>query len=332
MSYFLDTYGTLISFIGGFVVLVVLLIVYCTIADWISKRLRLNRKMQSILIGAAVFGAAISLYALILYAPDYLNDGRIRNIFIIEKNGDHRLVVWFVREDTPAGMTRVYSHRIKSFDLDTGEPRGRLTLSRRYLFNDYTIFGPFEEYAWGYSGHNGMVYLDMFEAIAVAREEEILKRNPVLGDKIRLTKGPNKKRFDPVSFGLYVYTANGGIYRLDPSLNATNVTTLDLEKQIHDRAACAVCRHMDQFIDIEKATTGWGYDDKSEERLRYRDAGGRTLNTINLQALFDRKRHLYAVARVRDELWLFATMERYRLSAIRTEAGSGKILGIIDYF
>ena len=332
MSYFLDTYGIPFSFIGGFIALVILLITYCAIAEWISKRFRLNRKMQSALLGAAVFGAAISLYVLMLHVPDYLNDGRIRNIYIVEKSGDTRLVVWFIREDTPAGMTRVYSHRIKSFDLETGEPCGRLTLSRRYLFNDYTIYGPFDQFAWGYSGNNGMAFLDMFDAAIVADEQEILERNPVLGDKIRLTTGPDKKRFDPVSFGLYMYTANGDIYRIDPDLKASNVKTLNIENQVHDTASCAVCRHMSQFIDIEKATSGWGYDGNPEGVLSYRDKNGRALNTISLYELFDDKRYIYAVARVKGETWLFATMNRYRLSAIRTEVGSGKILGIVDYF
>lgn len=248
MSYFFDTYGTPFMFIGGIVLLFILLAAYCTAADRVTRRFHLSPKTGAVFQGVAVFGAGSTLFLLMWYGPDYLNDGRVKNIYIVEKNDDVRLVVWFVREDTPAGMARVYSHRLKSYDIDTGECCARLTLSRRYRYKDYTIFGPFEQVAWGYSGQKGMAYLDVFDAESVADEKEILRRNPVLGDHVRLTQGPDGKRFDPVTLGLYVFTANGDIYRIDPDLKATHVETIDFENEVHDRSTCAVCRQMAQFI------------------------------------------------------------------------------------
>lgn len=332
MSYFLDTYEWPFVFIAGLIVLAVLLMAYCYLAYRTTKRLKSSSKWVSFSQVLAVLGAVISFFLFLCYGPDYLNDGRIEHIYLVEKNNHKRLVVWFTRKDTPAGMTWVYSHRIKSFDLDTGGQRGRLTLSRRYWPNDYRIFGPFDHFAWGYTHQNGMVYLDLFEADAVADEKDILKRNPELGGEVHLVTGKGARRFDPVTFGLYVYTANGDIYRINPDLKATNVRSIDTSKERHVKETCAACRHDAQFIDIEKAKTGWVKSARDDAILRFTDKGGRTLNVINLHAMFDDRSYLYAAAHVRDEIWLFATMERYNLSAIRTDAHTGKLIGQIDYF
>jgi len=332
MSYFLDTYEWPFAFIAGLITLFILLLVYCHLADLISKRLRAGPKWRTFFQGLAVSGAAITLFLLLLYGLDYLNDGQIRNIYLVEKNKEMRLVVWFTREDTPAGMTEAYSHRIKCFDLASGGQRGRLTLSRRHLFNDYRIYGPFHHFAWGYTAQNGMVYLDLFDAEMVADEKDILKRNPGLGEKVRLTAGANGKRFDPVTFGLYVHTAGGDIYRINPDLKATRLRLIDKAKERHEKATCAVCRHAAQFIEVETSKSGWVLDGESEDILRFITKDGRTLNTIDLHAMFDDRTYLYAAARVTGETWLFVTMKRYTLSAIRTEADTGKLIGRIDFF
>lgn len=332
MSYFLDTYEFPFVFIAGLIVLAVLLAAFCYLAYRITKRLKSGPKWVSLSQGLAVLGAAISFFLLLSHGPDYLNDGRIASIYLVEKHNHKRLVVWFTREDTPAGMTEAYSHRIKSFDLDTGEQRGRLTLSRRYWFNDYQIFGPFHHFAWGYSHQNGMVCLDLFAAEVVAHEKTILKRNPELGGEVHLMTGKGARRFDPVTFGLYVYTANGDIYRINPDLKATNVRSIDKSKERHVAATCAVCRHDAQFIDIDKAKTGWLKNAQGNAILRFADKGGRTLNAVNLHKMFDDSSYLYATAHVRDEIWLFVTMKRYTLSALRTDAQTGKLIGRIDFF
>lgn len=332
MSYFLDTYEWPFEFIAGLIAFLVLSLVYCYLAEQISKRFFSGSKGRSFLLGLAVFGAAISFYLLLMYVPDYLNDGQIEYTYLVKKNNETRLVVWFTREDTPAGMTEAYSHRIKCFDLDTGAQRGRLTLSRRYFYNDYRIYGPFHHFAWGYTAQSGMVYLDLFEASVVADEKDILKRNPMLGEKVRLTTGANGKRFDPVTFGLYVYTAKGDVYRINPDLNATHLRAIEKEKEKHVRQTCAVCQHMAQFIDVKKTKNGWHWDDAPGEILRFISKDGRILNTIDVHAMFDDKTYLYAAARVKGEIWLFMTMKRYTLSAVRTEASTGKLIGKIDFF
>ena len=146
-------------------------------------------------------------FLMLHYVPDYFNDGRITKIYIVRKAAARRLVVWFTREDNPAGMAGVYSQRIKSFDLDTGRLRSRLTLARRHTFDDYRIFGPCGPFAWGCMARHGIAYLDLFETKVIADEQGILKRNPVLGDRVRLVSGPYDRQFDPLTCGIYVFTA-----------------------------------------------------------------------------------------------------------------------------
>lgn len=332
MSYVLDTYGPFILFITAIPVLFILLAVYCLIAGYASKRLKSGTKISSFLIGCAVFGAGISLYFLLLYVPDYLNDGQLKTIYIVEKNKKEHLVAWFVRVDHPAGMSTAYSHRIKSFDLETGKQRGRLTLSRRYRFNDYHIYGPFHQFAWGYGAREGMMFLDVFDAIVVADEKDILKRNPVLGDAVRLVRDTGPRRFDPVTYGLYVYTAKGDTYRINPDLNATRTRDIDRKSEIHVKETCAVCRQADQFIRIKEARTGWTLDPLNSRKLLFLSPHGKVLNTLMIADKFDDNAYLYAAAQVNDEIWLFITVKRYHLSAIKTDSKTGKILGRIDFF
>ncbi len=331
LNYFFDTYELPVLIVGGLLSLFLLLVAFCSLARWAEVRFRMSAKAGAGMIAVAVFSAGISLFALMFYVPDYLNDGRIRNIYVVDKYNDTRLVVWFIRQDTPAGMTEVYSHRLKSFDLHTGKQCGRLTLSRRYPFDDYHIYGPFNEFAWGYTGQKGMTFLDVFEPEVVADQQAILERNPVLGDRVRLWTGRNATRFDSVTFGLYVYTAGGDIYRIDPDLKATPIGAIDRNLP-HVKETCAVCRQESRFIDLSKARSGWVYDGASKDNLRFDDQSGQTLNTIDVHALFGDDTYLYAAVRVGDEVWLFATMKRFFLSAVRTDSGTGEILGKIDYF
>ncbi len=210
MRYFLITYQIPLMFIAGFIGFCILIWAYWSIAAWISTRLGPRCKARSALSTVAVFAAAISLFLMLHYVPDYFNDGRITKIYILRKAAARRLVVWFTREDNPAGMAGVYSQRIKSFDLDTGRLQGRLTLARRHTFNDYRIFGPCGPFAWGCSARHGIAYLNLFETKVIADEQGILKRNPVLGDRVRLVSGPYDRQFDPVTCGICVFTRESG--------------------------------------------------------------------------------------------------------------------------
>ncbi len=66
--------------------------------------------------------------------------------------------------------------------------------------------------------------------------------------------------------------------------------------------------------------------------MQFRNTSGEIVSTIDLDAFFDDNRFLYAAARLKNEVWLFTSMENYRLSAIRTNASTGKVIGVVDYF
>ncbi len=332
MSYYLDTYDILISLIAGGLIFGTVLAIVLLTADWANTGFGWENKKRSLFTTLSILVAAISFYLVLVPLPDYLNDGHFKNIYLVQKNDDVRLVVFFQREDEPSGFSEVYSHRIKSFDLQTGEASGRLTLTNRHVSNDFAIYGPFNEHAWGYSAKEGLLFLDMFDAQVLADQQSVLSQNPELGKEVRITKGPTNYWFDPVTYGLYLSAASGDIFRLDPDLNATHTASIDYSKEIHNKATCAVCQQEARFIDIKNSPVGWSVNKARKQLLQFRNESGKIMSTIDIDALFDDNRFLYAAARLKDEVWLFTSLENYRLSAIRTDASTGKIIGVVDYF
>ncbi len=209
MSYYLDAYDIAISIIASAVIFAVVLVVLLITADWANTRFGWENKKRTMLITLACLGAALSFYMALVPIPDYLNDGHFKNIYLVQKNDDVRLVVLYQREDEPSGFSEVYSHRIKSFDLKTGACCGRLSLTHHHVSNDFAIYGPFHEHAWGYSNKEGILFLDMYEAQLLADEASILEQLPELGREVHLTIGPTNTLFDPVTYGLYLSSASG---------------------------------------------------------------------------------------------------------------------------
>ena len=332
MSYYLDTYYILISLIAGGLIFGTVLAIVLLTADWANTGFGWENKKRSLFTTLSILVAAISFYLVLVPVPDYLNDGHFKNIYLVQKNDAVRLVVFFQREDEPSGFSEVYSHRIKSFDLQTGEASGRLTLTNRHVSNDFAIYGPFNEHAWGYSAKEGLLFLDMFDAQVLADQQSVLSQNPELGKEVRITKGPTNYWFDPVTYGLYLSAASGDIFRLNPDLNATPTSSIDYSKEIHNKETCAVCLQEARFIDVKNSRAGWSVNKTQKQILQFRNESGKIMSTIDIDTFFDDNRFLYAAARLKDEVWLFTSMENYRLSAIRTEASTGKIIGVVDYF
>jgi len=309
----------------------VLLTVLLGASSWLTKRFKLSTKWDNRLTGVAIVLAAFTCFCVLFYIPGYFNDGKIKNIYITEIEDETRVVVWFTRIDSPAGVSTSYSHRIKSFNLRTGETTGRLTLAQDSPINDYHIFGPFNNNAWGYSQQTGISYLDLFDAKIISDDAGIVKRNPVLGDKIELRPGTESKCFDSVTFGIYVYAANGDIYLIDPDLKA--IAKSDIRDQkTHDTKTCAVCIHEALLIDISKSNVGWAFDEDSKQILSFKNKQGKELNRINLIEMFDEESRLYAAVHINNENLLFITRAGRTLTAIKSDPETGKILEQIEYF
>jgi len=221
MNYYLSEYEFFILFPATFACLVLLLVLFAGLAFWAKTRLKLKGRTFNILLTIAVFSSAVSLWFLLNNVPDLLTDGKVCDLYLQDRGDETRLVVWFTRVDTPAGIATVYSQRLKSYDFQTGKQRGRLDLARRYYLDDYRLFGPFDEHlAWGYSGQNGLKLVSLFEPELLFGQDRILERNPQLGPEIRLSPGSYGYIFNPGTHGLKVATARGEIFEVQPDLRA----------------------------------------------------------------------------------------------------------------
>ncbi len=220
MNYYLGVYEFPILFIGSIVCLFMLLAIFWDVAFWLDNRLELKEKWSRVLLVTSLL-TGIGLFVLLLNTvPDYLRDGEVNELYILNKDNQTRLVVRFTRVDTPGGMDH-YSHQLKSYDFATGEEYGQQGLAVRYYIDDYRIYGAFDNNkAWGYSRQNGIKLLDLFQPKLLCDQEEILERNPQLGKMIRLSPGRNNYVVNPRTKGLRVSTAQGKVYEIGMDLKA----------------------------------------------------------------------------------------------------------------
>jgi hypothetical protein len=331
MNLFFISHEILIILVGIFLTLFGLLAGFGAIVYLIDRRFSPGEKIRNRLIIISIILTVILLFCMVQYVPDYLIDGKIDNIYLVEKNGEYRLTVLFTRKGSH-GMSTVYSHRIKTYDLKEGRLLGRLTLAKRYYIDDYAIFGPFNNNAWGYSVQTGISFLDLFKTSIIADENKIKKLNPVLGSNIQLFSVKKISNFDAVTFGIYVYSGNGAIYRIDPDLKAV-LYNKSKNRAEHNKNKCAACRHNALFKgDIINTNTGWRQDKHIKNMLLFIGKNGKTLNKIDIIKMFGEKSNLYTTARVNNEVLLFITNGGYTLKTVRTDSETGAVLGQVKYF
>ncbi|GEM_PF-2599155 len=331
MNLFFSSHEILITIIGTFSTLFSLLAGFGTAVYLIDKRFSPGEKIRNSLITISVILSVVLLFCVVQYVPDYLIDGKIDNIYLVEKNGNYRLTVRFTRKSSH-GMSTVFSHRIKTYDLTDGRLLGSLNLAKRYYLDDYIIFGPFNNNAWGYSSQTGICLLDLFRPLIVADEDKIKKLNPFLGSNIQLMPGEKINCFDTITFGIYVYSENGTIYRIDPDLKAVLYKKPENRRK-HDKKNCAVCRHNSLFRnDIANSSIGWRQDRHLETELLFIDKNNNILNRIDITKVFGEKSNLYTTARVNNKVLLFITNQRYTLKAVRTDPETGGVMGQVNYF
>ena len=367
MNYFLNNYYVIVYFLSA-IIFAILIIIICFSLICFANHFSLSKKWLAVIIFVSVFGSMLLYGYLLVNVPDYLNDGKIRYVFFQEQNNETRLVTWFTRIDRPAGMSTVYSHRLKSYDLNNGKQLGRENLLRRYYTNDYKIYGPFGNKAWGYSKKSGVQLLDFYKPKILFNNEDILQKNPQLGSLIRIYDAYNYPVYDPVSHGLYVVNATGNIYRITPDLQAVFVGDIKIDKvnydqrrypewifeeekginsktvhikgiKLSDKSKIFISPEIVEYWDDDSLKLGkiwiehWSTNSADADcLLSYVNKNGEELNCINITQFFKNKKAKSYFTLLHDnEIYLFITRSYYTLTALRTEIKKGNMLGRIDY-
>lgn len=117
-----------------------------------------------------------------------LNDaliGEMKLCYITEVEGKKRLTVWFEAEQS-GNMLDVYTHRFISYDLGTGRKLGSIDPVERDYRDDFSWYGPFGVYAWGYSEDTNLILMDLYRPQIIYDKDDILSRNPELGPAFKL--------------------------------------------------------------------------------------------------------------------------------------------------
>lgn len=193
---------------------------------WLARSFKWPPSVSKALLLATFF---IGL-AGILFGSSLLKAGRdmggIRKIFVLPTTESPKLAVW---------CTRIYGKRVGSdyeqyiriFDLMSGTHLKSLKVDPKYPSDDYRLYWPGGDKAWGYRKGPGIMLIDLTVPKIIADSARILKSNPALG------RGFIPKTFiggvDADQGGLYVTSANGGIYKLKEDLSAAKVTALPVD-------------------------------------------------------------------------------------------------------
>ncbi|NQV00127.1 MAG: hypothetical protein HQ538_05265 [Parcubacteria group bacterium] len=223
--------------------------------------------------------------------PYYIIDGRITKLYFLEDGQETRLAVWFTHTQDN-NISEVHSNRLKSFNLQSGVKLNQLDLNKRYYFDDYGIYGPFDRYAWGYSEQTNTSLIDLFDLKIILDQDKISTLNPKLGSV-----------FEPISNNFYTdqensltfYNAQGQFVKVLPDYSGESdskeITKLDTQSF-----------------------------DQLEEKINVQ------------QILNHEKAHIITSLEIDNEILVFVTIDDYTLSALRVDPETHDILGQIDYF
>ena len=126
-----------------------------------------------------------------------------------------QLTVWFSFERGGGRSVTHYKEHLKAYDLQTGKVLGSVIMSRKL---HYRLYAAHHNKAWGYCKQAGIQLLDLVKPGLIATEQEILERNPRLGENVKLYLG---NAYDPVTNSLRIVAADEQVYRLDVDLKTS---------------------------------------------------------------------------------------------------------------
>ncbi len=221
MNYYLGYYQNSITLISTIVCFALFFMIAYGLAYMVKKRLKAKEKWWYKIFLIILFLSVPLLCVLIpIFLYTYLCNGKLNKLYIFQKDNNTRLVVSFVQEGFVT-MGSVYSHLLKSYDFKTGKRCGNIDLATDTGLENYEIFGFIDNNrAWGYRYGYGVELLDLYEPKVLFDTEEILRRNPQLGNIIDLAPGRYDYVFNPRTKGIKVVTTWGEIYEIGTDLKA----------------------------------------------------------------------------------------------------------------
>lgn len=226
MRYFLNVYETLLMFPFAFIAFITYLLLLGLLFSGLEKLFQLIKKYRWISLTGTIFGAGILLWLTLLYLPFFMNDGKITWSYLFRQDQQIRLVLWFTHTQ-PANMIDVYSNRLKSFDLKSGKKLKKLNLNHRSYWDDYEIYGPSGNLAWGYSEQTGPALIDLYDLKILQDQDRIRQLNPELGE---IFKPAHRNFYHRQDHCLLFSNAQGKFVHVMTKLKRKKVETLTFEK------------------------------------------------------------------------------------------------------
>jgi hypothetical protein len=249
-------------FILSIIVTFILVCSFAAFSVFITKFFKIpDNKSKFIIYGFIIFGLLIGFFGLgRILNPFY--QGGIRKIFIIDKNNTPQLTVWFTRIHSKR-FGADYDQRLRCFELESGKSLEYVQMVNRYYNNDYRIYWLSGKHAWGYSGKTGIQLLDLIKPGFIT-EEEILLRNPELGQGITLMDWDNL--LDPYNHGIRVITKDDKSYQINIDLNAKEINKNSLIEPVENSEIIV----NDNIIFKSKTVNNESFEDKNSNNKIYK--------------------------------------------------------------
>ncbi len=334
------------------------------LASWLASKLKVKSVPAVSTVISIGVGTGFVMMIAIMQIPNHFRDGHFRMVRVY----DTTLVVSSTRPDIP-GTPKLgpYSHRLRTFDLLTGRKTGQVQLTGDEFCNTYTIYGPFDGKAWGHSQDRGIHLIDMLNPRILAQDEDIVTRNPSLGDEIRLLPGRYDCEYNYRNGGLRVINQRGQYYEVGMDLRATRIQDLvcaeqpdtgptmqdwvycgpkDSAKVVHTKGTehSPDCVRLNQpriirrwfrapLVDRVWVAHGMAAQDTTRRWLSYITKDGEELQRIDLrETCGDDRVWAYGTVALENETLILVTIGRFTLSALRTDPATGRFRGVIRYF
>lgn len=338
MNYLLVSYQALIQILI-LVIAVLVVTIFLYFAGWLTVFFKLSQKVSVFLFIVFVSGSFVSSCFFLYKLEDNLNHGVIKELFILDSDGNPLLTLWLMRVHK-IKKGSFYDQRLETFELESGKAIGMVEMQHRKEASNYRLYWPFgSKTIWGIDENEKAQLFSLTQPGFLKNTDPVPKfiENARDGWYNRVANFKQRGWYEKG------WTFRGAIESLGQNL-------IGPEGKLDSKSTTLL-----NPVFIEELSTKpeiknkiWifhksGIHNNIEPLISYVDFNGKELNRINLNKIFSKtKVRPCAIYTGEKEVMVFVTCGDnkkaylaenlgFTLSALRFDRSAGKYIGRIDY-
>ncbi len=219
-NYFFYTYRNVISIVIILIKILVAASIFFPLVHYYLKSEVKKPLLKAVGIVVIISVSSWSVSYLFDIITDDLINGEIKKVFIINENDNPKISVLFLRKEESTNY-----YRFRSYHLLEGTQIGKIDLIEEgnWLSKKFKLFPPKGRTAWTYSMKTGYQLIDLVSAKIIGSEKAIMKRNPIIGNKIIPLRSDTKYDYESQMIG--IVNSKGQTIGIDTDLNARLIDT-----------------------------------------------------------------------------------------------------------